>query len=190
MAFVKVQDRRNERAEFLLTRLTELVKWQEQNDLEMGKVLLEIKTGEFYKLWGFTSFGKWLESRPRGLTYTKGFYLVSIAAKLKSARIPSDIADAVGISKLRYINAAVKNPDDFRDIVVEEAKNPKAFNETMKKVARDTGTRPRHIWNFSLYDPAEIKTVEQAIRAIRANRTLSESQAFLEICREYLKYVR
>lgn len=187
MAFIKVSERRQERATYLLSRLKSLLIDLGRAELQMGKVLLEIRSGEYYKIWGFDTFSQWAHSEPVGLRFSRVHYLLKIARMAQICRIPDETMEKLSLSSLRTATSLLgkKHPDD----IVALLTNPKVSNDGIRNRVNKTLDRPPvGSYTYTVRGEENIRTVERALRRAKANRVLSNSEAFVEICRDYLKF--
>lgn len=187
MAFIKVSERRQERATFLLSRLKSLMLDVSRVELQVGKVLLEIYAGEYYKIWGFDNFNQWAYSEPVGLRFSKVRYLLKIARLAQICRIPDDTMEKLSLSSLRSATSLLgkKPPED----IVALLTNPKMSNAQMKnEVNKNLDRELTGHYAYVVRGEEALKTVDRAIRRAKVNRVISASEAFVEICRDYLKF--
>jgi hypothetical protein len=82
--------------------INKLVKGVSANTFDLAELLFETKSKNFYKDWGFDSFGKYAKSLE--IKYSKCYYLVKIIRNMQAADLKREEYEPVGLTKLRTIS--------------------------------------------------------------------------------------
>ena len=158
------------RAEFVLTKIDEILAWEQRNEterdtkfVELGRYLCEVRAGQYWRLENLKSFDEFLERRfPE--SRRKAYYLMSIHEHLPpEAR--KDLK-AVGWTKgLELTKLARRDGQGFDCATwMHKARSmPKEeFKREVEKELTGKETEPHEILYFKVYK-SQIPVIEQAL---------------------------
>jgi len=183
------------RAEFVLTKIDEILAWEQRNEterdtkfVELGRYLCEVRAGQYWRLENLKSFDEFLERRfPE--SRRKAYYLMSIHEQLPpEAR--KDLKQVGWTKGLELAKLARRHGKDFDCATwLHKARElPKeSFKQAVEKDLNGSESEPWEILYFKVYR-SQIPVIEQAIET--AGKMLGSDKArgyCLEmICADFL----
>jgi hypothetical protein len=183
------------RAQFVLTRIDEILDWEQRNEnerdtkfVELGRYLCEVRAGQYWRLEHLKSFDDFLARRfPQ--SRRKAYYLMSIHEHLPpEAR--KDLK-AVGWTKgLELTKLARRDRQDFDCATwMHKARSmPKAeFKREVEKELTGKESEPHEILYFKVYK-SQIPVIEQALEtaALMLGSDKSRGYCLEMICADFL----
>jgi hypothetical protein len=158
------------RAEFVLTKIDEILAWEQQREMErdsrfveLGKYLCEVRAGQYWRLENLHSFDEFLVRRfPE--SRRKAFYLMSIFEVL-GPRVPRDLRE-IGWTKARELAKLARAEGQHFDCApwVHKARilPREEFQREIEKALNGRETEPWEIVCFKFYK-SQIPVIERAI---------------------------
>jgi hypothetical protein len=183
------------RAQFVLTKIDEILGWEKQNEnerdtkfVELGRYLCEVRAGQYWRLENLKSFDEFLARRfPE--SRRKAYYLMSIHEHLPpEAR--KDLK-AIGWTKgLELTKLARRDRQDFDCATwMHKARSmPKdEFKRAVEKELTGRETEPHEILYFKVYT-SQIPVIEQALEtaALMLGSDKSRGYCLEMICADFL----
>src|SRR5579864_6406050 len=183
------------RAEFVLTKIDEILAWEQRNEterdtkfVELGRYLCEVRAGQYWRLETLKSFDEFLERRfPE--SRRKAYYLMSIHEHLPpEAR--KDLK-AVGWTKgLELAKVARAEGQEFDCAIwLHKAREMPAeqFKREVEKELTGRETEPYEIMYFKMYK-SQIPVIEQALEtaALMLGTDKSRGYCLEMICADFL----
>jgi hypothetical protein len=183
------------RAAFVLARIEEILSWQktkeEEKDVrfvELGEYLCEVRSKQFWKLEGLSSFDRYLEKHfPE--SRRKAYYLMAIHENL--IRIPKPQLREIGWSKAVELVKVVRRDRENFDCAtwLHKAKEmPKeGFKGEVERHLTGKETEPWEIIYFKLYK-SQLPVVEKAVEtaALMLGSDKSRGYCLEMICADFL----
>src|SRR3974390_775200 len=159
-----------QRALFVLTKIDEILAWEQQKDLErdtkfveLGRYLCEVRAGQYWRLGNLKSFDEFLERRfPE--SRRKAYYLMSIHEHLPP-EAKKDLKQVGWTKGLELAKVARKDGQNFDSATwVHKAREmPKEeFKREVEKELTGRETEPHEIIYFKVYK-SQIPVIEQAL---------------------------
>lgn len=183
------------RAEFVLTKIDEILAWEQQREMErdtrfveLGKYLCEVRAGQYWRLENLHSFDEFLVRRfPE--SRRKAFYLMSIFEVL-GPRVPRDLRE-IGWTKARELAKLVRAEGQHFDCApwVHKARilPREEFQREVEKALNGRETEPWEILCFKFYK-SQIPVIERAIEsaALMLGSDKSRGYCLEMICADFL----
>jgi hypothetical protein len=183
------------RAQFVLTKIDEILAWEQRNEnerdtkfVELGRYLCEVRAGQYWRLENLKSFDEFLERRfPE--SRRKAYYLMSIHEHLPPEARKE--LKAVGWTKgLELTKLARRDGQDFDCATwMHKARSmPKEeFKREVEKELTGKETEPHEILYFKLYK-SQIPVIEQALEtaALMLGSDKSRGYCLEMICADFL----
>jgi len=178
------------RQTFVLNKITRLAREMEGHKAKLGLLFIEAKEGHYYRNWGYTNFGKWINESGLGISAREIYYYMRIATKASSMGISPTILDELPVSHLKHIFVLDprKNTGQIKSLISSSRKG--ATLEQVKSAVRDVAHLPAQIVYSANFRSVESKeTVARTVAAIRKAhpefKYIGDALEF--ICREYAK---
>jgi hypothetical protein len=183
------------RAEFVLTKIDEILAWEQQREMErdtrfveLGKYLCEVRAGQYWRLENLHSFDEFLVRRfPE--SRRKAFYLMSIFEVL-GPRVPRDLRE-IGWTKARELAKLARAEGQHFDCApwVHKARilPREEFQREIEKALNGRETEPWEIVCFKFYK-SQIPVIERAIdtAALMLGSDKSRGYCLEMICADFL----
>jgi hypothetical protein len=183
------------RARFVLTRIDEILDWEQRNEserdtkfVELGRYLCEVRAGQYWRLENLKSFDEFLERRfPE--SRRKAYYLMSIHEHLPpEAR--KDLKQVGWTKGVELTKLARRDGHDFdcatwmhraREMPKEQ------FKREVEKELTGRETEPHEILYFKVYR-SQIPVIEQALEtaAMMLGSDKSRGYCLEMICADFL----
>ena len=183
------------RARFILTRIDEILTWEQQKEserdtkfVELGKYLCEVRAGQYWRLENLKSFDEFLEKRFPA-SRRKAYYLMSIHEQLPP-EVKKDLHQ-IGWSKgLELAKVARRHGKDFDCATwLHKARElPKeSFQQEVQKDLNGSETEPWEILYFKVYR-SQISVIEQALETagMMLGSDKSRGHCLEMICADFL----
>ena len=183
------------RALFVLTKIDEILTWEQQKDaerdtrfVELGRYLCEVRAGQYWRLENVKSFDEFLERRfPE--SRRKAYYLMSIHEHLPP-QVRKELKEVGWTKGLELAKVTRRDGQDFdcatwlhkaREMPKEE------FKREVEKELTGWETEPWEIIYFKLYK-SQIPVIEQAIEtaALMLGTDKSRGYCLEMICADFL----
>ena len=183
------------RAQFVLTKIDEILGWEKQNEnerdtkfVELGRYLCEVRAGQYWRLENLKSFDEFLARRfPE--SRRKAYYLMSIHEHLPpEAR--KDLKTVGWTKGLELTKLARRDRQDFDCATwMHKARSmPKdEFKRAVEKELTGRETEPHEILYFKVYT-SQIPVIEQALEtaALMLGSDKSRGYCLEMICADFL----
>jgi hypothetical protein len=183
------------RAEFVLTKIDEILAWEQQREMErdtrfveLGKYLCEVRAGQYWRLENLHSFDEFLVRRfPE--SRRKAFYLMSIFEVL-GPRVPRDLRE-IGWTKARELAKLARAEGQHFDCApwVHKARilPREEFQREIEKALNGQEMEPWEIVCFKFYK-SQIPVIERAIEtaALMLGSDKSRGYCLEMICADFL----
>lgn len=190
MTWIKKSEREVVRATECLNRLTEALASYQKAGLEIGKQLHQIKNTGWYKVWGFDSFWRWFDANEemfaaQKICRSKAFYLINMADLLRI--VPESKITNIPAEKLRDIASldCDKNRALINDLVNNHARLSSGMVKNAARKAKGYPERKEYGPYWAVEKDSRV--VERAFRAAKANRNITDTEAFVIVCTGYLE---
>ena len=183
------------RARFVLTRIDEILTWEQQKEserdtkfVELGKYLCEVRAGQYWRLENLKSFDDFLEKRFPA-SRRKAYYLMSIHEQLPP-EAKKDLQQ-IGWSKgLELAKLARRHGKDFDCATwLHKARElpRESFQQEVQKDLNGGETEPWEILYFKVYR-SQIPVIEQALEtaAMMLGSDMSRGYCLEMICAVFL----
>jgi hypothetical protein len=183
------------RAMFVLTKIDEILMWEQQKDterdtrfVELGRYLCEVRAGQYWRVENLKSFDEFLEKRfPE--SRRKAYYLMSIHEHLPP-QVQKELKEVGWTKGLELAKLARRDGQEFDCATwLHKARvMPKdEFKREVEKELTGKETEPWEIIYFKLYK-SQIPVIEQAIdtAALMLGSDKSRSYCLEMICADFL----
>src|SRR6202163_4891991 len=183
------------RAQFVLTKIDEILAWEQQKDaerdtkfVELGRYLCEVRTGQYWRVENLKSFDEFLERRfPE--SRRKAYYLMSIHEHLPP-QARKELKEVGWTKGLELAKVARRDGEEFDCATWLHRARSWPKEEFKREVERElTGkeSEPWEIIYFKLYT-TQIPVIEQAIETATLMLGTDKSRGYcLEmICADFL----
>jgi hypothetical protein len=183
------------RAMFVLTKIDEILLWEQQNDterdtrfVELGRYLCEVRAGQYWRVENLKSFDEFLEKRfPE--SRRKAYYLMSIHEHLPP-QVRKELKEVGWTKGLELAKLARRDGQEFDCATwLHKAREmPKdEFKREVEKELTGKETEPWELVYFKLYK-SQIPIIEQAIdtAALMLGSDKSRSYCLEMICADFL----
>jgi hypothetical protein len=186
-------DRR--RALFVLTKIDEILAWEQQKDserdtkfVELGRYLCEVRAGQYWRLENLKSFDEFLERRfPE--SRRKAYYLMSIHEHLppEAKKELKEIGWTKGRELAKLARAEGQGFDCAPWLHKAQSMRKEEFKREVEKELTGRETEPHEIVYFKLYK-SQVPVVEQAIEtaALMLGSDRSRGYCLEMICADFL----
>jgi hypothetical protein len=186
-------DRR--RALFVLTKIDEILAWEQQKDserdtkfVELGRYLCEVRAGQYWRLENLKSFDEFLERRfPE--SRRKAYYLMSIHEHLppEAKKELKEIGWTKGRELAKLARAEGQGFDCAPWLHKAQSMRKEEFKREVEKELTGRETEPHEIVYFKLYK-SQLPVVEQAIEtaALMLGSDRSRGYCLEMICADFL----
>jgi hypothetical protein len=186
-------DRR--RALFVLTKIDEILAWEQQKDserdtkfVELGRYLCEVRAGQYWRLENLKSFDEFLERRfPE--SRRKAYYLMSIHEHLppEAKKELKEIGWTKGRELAKLARAGGQGFDCAPWLHKAQSMRKEEFKREVEKELTGRETEPHEIVYFKLYK-SQVPVVEQAIEtaALMLGSDRSRGYCLEMICADFL----
>jgi hypothetical protein len=183
------------RAEFVLTKIDEILAWEQQREMErdtrfveLGKYLCEVRAGQYWRLENLHSFDEFLVRRfPE--SRRKAFYLMSIFEVL-GPRVPRDLRE-IGWTKARELAKLARAEGQHFDCApwVHKARilPREEFPREIEKALNGQEMDPWEIVCFKFYKsqiPVIVRAIETAALMLGSDK--SRGYCLEMICADFL----
>jgi hypothetical protein len=183
------------RAMFVLTKIDEILAWEQQKDterdtrfVELGRYLCEVRAGQYWRVENLKSFDEFLEKRfPE--SRRKAYYLMSIHEHLPP-QVRKELKEVGWTKGLELAKLARRDGQEFDCATWLHKARAMPKDEFRREVEKElTGkeTEPWEIIYFKLYR-SQIPVIEQAIdtAALMLGSDKSRSYCLEMICADFL----
>jgi hypothetical protein len=183
------------RAMFVLTKIHEILAWEQQKDterdtrfVELGRYLCEVRAGQYWRVDNMNSFDEFLEKRfPE--SRRKAYYLMSIHEHLPP-QVRKELKEVGWTKGLELAKLARRDGQEFDCATWLHKARAMPKDEFRREVEKElTGkeTEPWEIIYFKLYR-SQIPVIEQAIdtAALMLGSDKSRSYCLEMICADFL----
>ena len=183
------------RALFVLTKIDEILAWEQQKDVErdtkfveLGRYLCEVRAGQYWRVENVKSFDEFLQLRfPE--SRRKAYYLMSIHEHLppQARKQLKEVGWAKGL-ELAKVARRDRQHFDCATWLHKAREMPKEqFKQEVEKELTGRETEPWEIIYFKLYK-SQIPVIEQAIEtaALMLGTDKSRSYCLEMICADFL----
>ena len=183
------------RALFVLTRIDEILAWEQQKEkerdtkfVELGRYLCEVRAGQHWRIENVKVFDEFLERRFPG-SRRKAYYLMSIHENLPP-QARKELKEVGWTKGIELAKLARKERQDFDCATwLHKARQmPKEdFRRAVEKAVTGKETEPWELVNFKLYE-SQIPVVDRAIETASLMLGSDRSRGYcLEmICADFL----
>jgi hypothetical protein len=183
------------RALFVLTKIDEILAWEQQKDVErdtkfveLGRYLCEVRAGQYWRVDNVKSFDEFLERRFPG-SKRKAYYLMSIHEHLPP-QARKELKDVGWAKGLELAKLARRGREDFDCATwLHKAREmPKEqFKQEVEKELTGKETEPWEIVYFKLYK-SQMPVIDQAIEtaALMLGTDKSRGYCLEMICADFL----
>ena len=183
------------RAQFVLSKIDEILAWEQQNEterdtrfVELGRYLCEVRAGQYWRVEKLKSFDEFLERRfPE--SRRKAYYLMSIHEHLPP-QVRKDLKE-IGWTKGREL-AKLARAEGQRFVCapwVHKARSMprEEFKREVEKELTGRETEPHEIIYFKIYK-SQIPVIEQALEtaALMLGTDKSRGYCLEMICADFL----
>ena len=183
------------RAEFVLTKIDEILAWEQRNEterdtrfVELGRYLCEVRAGQYWRVENLKSFDEFLERRfPE--SRRKAYYLMSIHEHLPP-QVRKELKE-IGWTKGREL-AKLARAEGQRFVCapwVHKARSMprEEFKREVEKELTGRETEPHEIIYFKIYK-SQIPVIEQALEtaALMLGTDKSRGYCLEMICADFL----
>jgi hypothetical protein len=183
------------RAEFVLTKIDEILAWEQRNEterdtrfVELGRYLCEVRAGQYWRVENLKSFDEFLERRfPE--SRRKAYYLMSIHEHLPP-QVRKELKE-IGWTKGREL-AKLARAEGQRFVCapwVHKARSMprEEFKREVEKELTGRETEPHEIMYFKIYK-SQITVIEQALEtaALMLGTDKSRGYCLEMICADFL----
>jgi hypothetical protein len=183
------------RAQFVLTKIDEILAWEQQKEterdtrfVELGRYLCELRAGQYWRMENLRSFDEFLERRfPE--SRRKAYYLMSIHEQLPP-QIRRELKDVGWTKGLELAKLARSEGQAFNCAIWLHKAREMPTEEFKREVERElTGreTEPWEIVYFKLYK-SQTPIIERAIEtaALMLGSDKSRGYCLEMICADFL----
>jgi hypothetical protein len=186
-------DRR--RAMFVLTKIDEILAWEQQKEserdtkfVELGRYLCEVRAGQYWRLENLNSFDEFLERRfPE--SRRKAYYLMSIHEHLplQAKKELKEIGWTKGRELAKLARAEGQGFDCAPWVHKARSMRREEFTREVEKELTGRETEPHEIIYFKLYK-SQIPVIEQALEtaALLLGTDRSRGYCLEMICADFL----
>jgi len=183
------------RARFVLTKIDEILAWEQQKDaerdtkfVELGRYLCEVRSGQYWRLEKLKSFDEFLERRFPG-SRRKAYYLISIHEQLPP-EAKKELKQVGWTKGLELAKVARRHGKDFDCATwLQKARElPKEFfKHEVEKDLNGSDSEPWEIIYFKIYK-SQIQVIEQALEtaALMLGTDKSRGYCLEMICADFL----
>ena len=183
------------RALFVLTKIDEILAWEQQKDVErdtkfveLGRYLCEVRAGQYWRVDNVKSFDEFLERRFPG-SRRKAYYLMSIHEHLPP-QARKELKDVGWAKGLELAKLARRGREDFDCATwLHKAREmPKEqFKQEVEKELTGKETEPWEIVYFKLFK-SQMPVIDQAIEtaALMLGTDKSRGYCLEMICADFL----
>jgi len=183
------------RAQFVLTRIDEILAWDQQAEterdtrfVELGRYLCEVRAGQYWRLEKLSSFDDFLNRRfPE--SRRKAYYLMSIHENLppQARKDLKSVGWTKGIELAKLARAEGQRFDCATWMHKAREMPKEEFQREVEKELTGRETEPHEIIYFKLYK-SQIPVVEQAIEtaALMLGSDKSRGYCLEMICADFL----
>jgi len=183
------------RAQFVLTKIDEILAWEQQKDaeqdtkfVELGRYLCEVRSGQYWRLENLKSFDEFLERRFPG-SRRKAYYLISIHEQLPP-EAQKELKQVGWTKGLELAKVARRHGKDFDCATwLQKARElPKeSFKHEVEKNLNGSESEPWEIIYFKIYK-SQIPVIEQALEtaAMMLGSDKSRGYCLEMICADFL----
>jgi hypothetical protein len=183
------------RAMFVLTKIDEILAWEEQNDaerdtrfVELGRYLCEVRAGQYWRVENVKSFDEFLERRfPE--SRRKAYYLMSIHEHLPP-QARKDLKQVGWTKGVELAKLARRDGQDFDCAIWLHKAREMTTEQFKQEVEKELTGRETEAWEiiyFKLYK-SQMPVVEQAIEtaALMLGTDKSRGYCLEMICADFL----
>jgi hypothetical protein len=183
------------RAQFVLTKIDEILDWDKQNEnerdtkfVELGRYLCEVRAGQYWRLENLKSFDEFLQRRFPA-SRRKAYYLMAIHEHLpaEARKGLKHIGWTKGVELTRLARQYRQHFDCATWMHKAREMSKEDFKWEVEKELTGKETEPYEILYFKIYK-SQIPVVEQAIEAAGLMLGSDKSRGYcLEmICADFL----
>src|ERR1700694_1305569 len=183
------------RAQFVLTKIDEILAWEQQKDaerdtrfVELGRYLCEVRAGQYWRLENLKSFDEFLERRVPG-SRRKAYYLMSIHGHLppQARKQLKEVGWTKGIELAKLARRDRQHFDCAIWLHKARQMPTDAFKKEVEKELAGRETEPWEIVYFKLYQ-SQTPVVERAIEtaALMLGSDRSRGYCLEMICADFL----
>lgn len=183
------------RAQFVLTKIDEILAWEQRNEterdtrfVELGRYLCEVRAGQYWRLENLKSFDEFLERRfPE--SRRKAYYLMSIHEHLPP-QVRKELKE-IGWTKGRELAKLARAEGQHFVCApwVHKARSMprEEFKREVEKELTGRETEPHEIIYFKIYK-SQISVIEQALEtaALMLGTDKSRGYCLEMICADFL----
>jgi hypothetical protein len=183
------------RAMFVLTKIDEILAWEQQKDVErdtkfveLGRYLCEVRAGQYWRADNAKSFDEFLERRfPE--SRRKAYYLMSIHEHLppQARKELKEVGWAKGLELAKIARRDRQNFDCATWLHKAREMPKEQFQQEVEKELTGKETEPWEIVTFKLYK-SQIPVIDQAIEtaALMLGTDKSRGYCLEMICADFL----
>jgi hypothetical protein len=183
------------RAHFVLTKINEILAWEEKKDaerdtkfVELGRYLCEVRAGQYWRLENLKSFDEFLERRfPE--SRRKAYYVMSIHEHLppQARKGLKEVGWTKGLELAKLARRDGQNFDCATWLHKARELPKEDFKREVEKELNGKETEPWEIIYFKLYK-SQIPIIEQAIEtaALMLGSDKSRGYCLEMICADFL----
>jgi hypothetical protein len=183
------------RAQFVLTKIDEILAWEERKEaerdtrfVELGRYLCEVRAGQYWRVESLKSFDEFLEKRfPE--SRRKAYYLMSIHEHLppEARKDLKQVGWTKGLELAKLARTEGQRFDCAIWLHKARSMPPHEFKREVGKELTGRDTEPHEIVYFKLYK-SQIPVVEQALEtaALMLGSDKSRGYCLEMICADFL----
>jgi hypothetical protein len=183
------------RAVFVLTKIDEILAWEERNEaerdtrfVELGRYLCEVRAGQYWRVENVKSFDEFLERRfPE--SRRKAYYLMSIHEHLppQARKELKEVGWTKGLELAKLARRDGQRFDCATWLHKAREMPKEQFKQEVEKELTGRETEPWEIIYFKLYK-SQIPVIEQAIKtaALMLGTDKSRGYCLEMICADFL----
>lgn len=188
------------RADIVLSKINSLKSALNENILDLGELLSEVKSKQHYQAWGYDSLDSWIEHSGLDMGTRHAYYIIKIVDTAKELGIPKDELAKVKMSKLKAI-FSLKGEDKakIKELVGQAETMPlEDVQKAVQKVKdKDRAWEDKTWRNFHLF-VSQAEVVDKALERAKmesgslvdANTgevvDISDNTALERVCADYL----
>jgi hypothetical protein len=183
------------RARFVLTRIDEILTWEQQKEserdtkfVELGRYLCEVRAGQYWRIEKLKSFDEFLEHRFPA-SRRKAYYLMSIHEQLppEAKRELKQVGWTKGLELAKLARRHGKHFDCATWLHKARELPKESFQQEVEKDLNGSETEPWEILYFKVYR-SQIPVIEQALETAGMMLGSDKSRGYcLEmICADFL----
>ena len=183
------------RALFVLTKIDEILAWEQQKDVErdtkfveLGRYLCEVRAGQYWRVDNVKSFDEFLERRFQE-SRRKAYYLMSIHEHLppQARKQLKEVGWAKGLELVKLARRDRQHFDCATWLHKAREMPKEQFKQEVEKELTGKETEPWEIVYFKLYK-SQMPVIEQAIEtaALMLGTDKSRGYCLEMICADFL----